>query len=576
MSGLDNHAIAETLDEIATLLELSGENPFKVRAYHNGARTLETLTEDLDTLIAEGTLKGHRGIGQGLADAITDLRRHGKLAFLDELRASLPAGLMEMLRIPGLGPKKVRALWQQLGITDLALLQLACTDGRVAELKGFGPKTQDNILAGIRNREAYGRRHLWLGVQAIVGKILVGLRARPEVERAEAAGSFRRARETVGDLDFLVASSNPKPIMDWFVAQPDVQEVTAHGETKSSVRLADGLQADLRVVPAEQFFFALHHFTGSKDHNVAMRQRALGRGLSMSEWGLTPRDPEAKAPKASSEEDVFRALGLDWIPPELREGQGEIEAAEAGALPRLVRYEDLRGCFHNHTTASDGRATLAEMAAAAEAEGWEYFGIADHSKSSAYANGLDESRLAAQVDEIARLNASGRFKVKILSGSEVDILKDGSLDFDDALLAKLDVVVASVHAAMTLDEDAMTARIIRALEHPRVHILGHLTGRLLLEREPYRVNLAKVVDCAAANGKCIELNANPRRLDMDWSHWRRAAEKGVLCAINPDAHRTEQLAFVRAGTFQARKGWLTAAQVLNTKPLPELLRWLRR
>ena len=573
---MDNHAIAETLEEIATLLELSGENPFKVRAYANGARALETLTEDLDTLIAQGKLKGHQGIGQGLADAITQLRQEGKLAFLEELRASLPPGLMEILKIPGLGPKKVRALWQLLEITDLAALQLACADGRVAELKGFGSKTQDNILAGIRNREAYGRRHLWLGVQSIVGGILTGLRALPGVERAEAAGSFRRARETVGDLDFIVASENPKPIMDWFVAQSGVQEVTAHGETKSSVRLADGLQADLRVVPAEQFFFALHHFTGSKDHNVAMRQRALSRGLSMSEWGLTPKDSKAKVPAAASEEDVFRALGLDWIPPELREGQGEIEAAESGKLPRLVRYEDIRGCFHNHTTASDGRATLEQMTAAAEAEGWEYFSIADHSRSSAYANGLDEARLLAQIDEIAKLNASGRFKVRVLSGSEVDILKDGSLDFDDALLAKLDVVVASVHAAMTLDEDAMTARIIRALEHPRVHILGHLTGRLLLEREPYRVNIAKIVDCAAANGKCIELNTNPRRLDMDWSHWRRAAEKGVLCAINPDAHRTEQFVFVRAGTFQARKGWLTADQVLNTKPLAELQRWLRR
>jgi len=573
---MDNHAIAETLEEIATLLELSGENPFKVRAYANGARALETLTEDLDTLIAQGKLKGHQGIGQGLADAITQLRQEGKLAFLEELRASLPPGLMEILKIPGLGPKKVRALWQLLEITDLAALQLACADGRVAELKGFGSKTQDNILAGIRNRETYGRRHLWLGVQSIVGGILTGLRALPGVERAEAAGSFRRARETVGDLDFIVASENPKPIMDWFVAQSGVQEVTAHGETKSSVRLADGLQADLRVVPAEQFFFALHHFTGSKDHNVAMRQRALSRGLSMSEWGLTPKDPKAKVPAAASEEDVFRALGLDWIPPELREGQGEIEAAESGKLPRLVRYEDIRGCFHNHTTASDGRASLEQMTAAAEAEGWEYFSIADHSRSSAYANGLDEARLLAQIDEIAKLNASGRFKVRVLSGSEVDILKDGSLDFDDALLAKLDVVVASVHADMTLDEDAMTARIIRALEHPRVHILGHLTGRLLLEREPYRVNIAKIVDCAAANGKCIELNTNPRRLDMDWSHWRRAAEKGVLCAINPDAHRTEQFVFVRAGTFQARKGWLTADQVLNTKPLAELQRWLRR
>lgn len=574
--SMDNHAIVETLEEIATLLELSGENPFKVRAYANGARALETLTEDLDTLIAQGKLKGHQGIGQGLADAITQLRQEGKLAFLEELRASLPPGLMEILKIPGLGPKKVRALWQLLEITDLAKLTEACESGRVAELKGFGAKTQANILDGIKNREAYGRRHLWIAVEPIVTEVLAGLRALPEVERAEAAGSFRRARETVGDLDFLVASEKPGPVMSWFVAQAGIQEVTAHGETKSSVRFTSGLQADLRVVPAEQFFFALHHFTGSKDHNVQMRHRALGRGLSMSEWGLTAKDPSAKAPGAKNEEEVFKALGLKWIPPELREGQGEIEAAEHNALPELITYEDLRGCFHNHTLASDGRASLEQMTAAAEAMGWEYFSIADHSKSSAYANGLDEVRLRAQIKEIKALNDSKLFKVHVLTGSEVDILKDGSLDYDDAMLAQLDVVVASVHASMSLDEDAMTARIIRALENPRVHILGHLTGRLLLERESYKVNIAKVVDCAAANGKCIELNANPKRLDMDWSHWRRAAEKGVLCAINPDAHRTEQFGFVRTGTLQARKGWLSKAQVLNAKPLKELLSWLRR
>lgn len=574
--SLDAAGIAAVLDEIAQLLELSGENPFKIRAYHAGARLLETLTDDLDALIASGGLAEKPGIGEALADKIAKLRRDGRLDFLDRLRASLPPGLPAILAIPGMGPKKTRRLWQELGVTDLPGLQAACEQGKVAELKGFGEKTQAAILAGIRNREAYGKRHLWASVEGVVTTLLEGLRALPQVARAEAAGSFRRNRETVGDLDFIVGSDEPGPIMDWFTAQPGILEVTAHGQTKSSVRVEGGLQVDLRVVPPAQFFFALHHFTGSKEHNVAMRQRALHRGLSMSEWGFTATQPGAAAPGAESEADVFRALGLPWIPPEIREGQGEIEAAEAGDLPRLLEVGDLRGAFHNHTTASDGKSTLEQMAAAADALGWEYLGISDHSRTSAYAGGLEVDRLLAQVSAIRALNASGRFRVRVLSGSEVDILKDGSLDYPDEVLAKLDVVVASVHASMQLDEEAMTARLVRALEHPLVHILGHSTGRLLLQREAYKVNLAKVVDAAAANGKCIELNSHPRRLDMDWTHWRRAAEKGVLCSINPDAHHADHLAYVRHGVNVARKGWLAPEQVLNTRPLDEVLRWLRR
>ena len=574
--SLDAAGIAEVLDEIASLLELSGENPFKVRAYHAGARFLETMTDDLDALIASGGLAEQPGIGAALAEKIAALRRDGRLDFLDKLRASLPPGLPAILTIPGMGPKKTRRLWLELGITDIPGLQAACERGDVAGLKGFGEKTQASILAGIRNREAYGKRHLWVSVEGVVTTLLAGLRALPQVAQAEAAGSFRRLRETVGDLDFLVGSDDPAPVMDWFVARPGILEVTAHGPTKSSVRVEGGLQVDLRIVPPAQFFFALHHFTGSKEHNVAMRQRALARGLSMSEWGLTPTAPGKRAPGAASEPDVFRALGLPWIPPELREGHGEIEAAEAGALPRLLEPGDLRGAFHNHTTASDGKSTLEQMAEAADALGWEYLGITDHSRSSPYAGGLEVERLLAQVSAIRALNRSGRHRVRVLAGSEVDILKDGSLDYPDEVLAKLDVVVASVHAGLQMEEEAMTARLVRALEHPRVHILGHLTGRLLLQREPSRFNVAKVVDAAAANGKCIELNAHPRRLDMDWTHWRRAAEKGVLCAISPDAHHADHLPMTRLGVNVARKGWLAREHVLNTRPLAEVLRWLGR
>jgi DNA polymerase (family X) len=574
--SLDAEGISGVLEEIARILELNGENPFKIRAYHNGARFLESLTDDLDELIASGRLAEQPGIGEALADKIATLRRDGRLEFHEKLRLSLPPGLLEILTIPGVGPKKTRVLWTELGVTDIAALQAACTEGRVAALKGFGEKTQAKILDGIRNREAYGKRHLWAAVEPLVQVLLEGLRKLPQVKLAEAAGSFRRNRETVGDLDIIVGSDEPGPIMDWFVGRPGITEVTARGETKSSVRVEGGLQVDLRVVPPGQFFFALHHFTGSKDHNVAMRQRALSRGLSMSEWGLAPRDPEAVAPPAGDEAAVFAALGLPWIPPELREGHGEIEAAEGGNLPRLVTLADLRGAFHNHTTESDGKSTLEQMAAAADALGWEYLAITDHSQTSVYAGGLEIPRLERQIAAIAELNASGRFRTRILSGSEVDILRDGSLDYPDELLARLDVVVASVHAAFTIPEEEQTARIVRALEHPHVHILGHATGRLLLQREPYKVNLSRVIDAAAANGKSIELNAYPRRLDMDWTHWRRAAEKGVVCSINPDAHLADHLTYVRHGVNVARKGWLTPEQVLNTRPLAEVLRWLRR
>ena len=573
---MEKNDIASVLDEIATFMELTGENPFKIRAYSAGARILENMTEDLGALIDGGKLADIPGLGEALVDKITTLRRDGVLPFHQKLKASIPAGLLEVMQIPGLGPKKVRALWTLLAVEDLAKLKEVCESGAVAELKGFGAKTQDKILEGIKNRIAYGKRHRWYEAAAIAEPILAGLRSLPQVSLAESAGSLRRARETVGDLDFLVASSEPKPIMDWFVAYPGVKEVTAHGETKSSVRFENGLQADLRVVQAEQFYFALHHFTGSKEHNVAMRHRALGRGLSMSEWGFKSVDEKSVAPGAKNEEEVFQALGLPWIPPELREGNGEIDAAEAGQLPKLVQLSDLRGVFHNHTTESDGDHTLDQMAAAAEAHGWDYLGISDHSKSSFQAGGLDEARLAKQLEELAKLNASKKYRVRVLSGSEVDILKDGTLDFSDDVLARLDFVVASVHTLFTLDREAQTARIIKAIENEHVDMVGHLTGRLLNKREPYDVDIAKVIDAAAANDTIIELNANPWRLDLDWRWWRRAAEKGVLCSINPDAHDIDQLAFAAHGVRIARKGWLTPEQVLNTRSLPEVLSWLGR
>ena len=577
---MDKKDIIAILEEIATILEIKGENPFKTRAYTTGARILQTLEEDLGTLIEENRLGDIKGIGKALNEKVAELYTTGELEYYENLRNSIPEGLLEMLDIPGMGGKKIKALHDALGVDSIESLTQACESGQVAPLKGFGEKSQQKILDGIRNREAYSARHLWWKARGVADKMLGGLRELPQVERVEAAGSLRRGRETVGDLDFLVASTDAAPIMEWFTSQEGIAEVSAKGDTKSSIRLEDGLQADLRVIPPQQFYFALHYFTGSKDHNIQMRQRALDKGLHLSEWGLRTDDEQAKdrgegSIQATSEEDIFSALDLQYVPPELREGNGEVEAAASEtSLPKLVTFQDLRGCFHNHTVASDGSATLEAMTRAAEEKGWEYLGIADHSKSSFQANGLDEERLANQIEAIHRLNASGEYGTHVFTGSEVDILNEGRLDFDDSLLGQLDYVVASVHAGLNQDEATITNRIIKAIENPHVTMLGHMTGRLLLRREAGHVNIPKVIDAAIANNTIIELNANPQRLDMDWRHWRKAAEKGLLCSINPDAHDTWHFNFLHSGILTARKGWLTPENILNTWPLEKVLGYL--
>jgi len=587
--------IVDVLEDIAVLLELKGENPFKIRAYSTGARVLETMEADLGELIEAGELSGVKGIGSALVEKIETLHATGELAYYTELRGSVAPGLIAMLDIPGLGGKKVKKLHDALAVESIAALKAACESGEVEALKGFGKKSAEKILTGIANRAAYAKRHHWWTAREVAQPILEGLRGLPQTERAEVAGSLRRLRETVGDLDFIVASADPQPVMDWFVTQPAVAEVTAHGATKSSVRFEGGLQADLRVVPAEQFAFALHHFTGSKDHNVAMRQRALARGYSLSEWGLmekgeerdlktVPRSEATTSPGAErtganelsaikTEEGLFKFLGLAEIPPELREGLGEIEAAEAQQLPNLVTSTNIRGVFHNHTTASDGRGTIEEMAAASEALGWDYLGLADHSKASYQANGLDDARVLRMIESIRAFNQSGASAVHVFSGIECDILPDGSLDLEESTLAALDYTVMSVHSSFSQSEEEMTARVIRAIEHPATTMLGHPTGRILLRREPYKIDLAKVIDAAIANRVVIEINANPRRLDMDWRLWRRAAERGLMCSINPDAHSTDGLSYFDAGVNIARKGWLEKEQVLNSRDCAGVLRW---
>ena len=569
--------IVDVLEDIVVLLELKGENPFKIRAYAVGARALETIEADLGELIESGELGSIKGIGTALVNKIQVLYETGDLEYYTKLRASVAPGLIEMLEIPTLGGKKVKKLHDALGVESVDALKAACEAGEVAALKGFGAKSEEKILGAIANRTAYAARHLWWEAAQVAEPILAGLRALPQVERAEVAGSLRRLKETVGDLDFMVAAAEAEPVMDWFVAQAGVQEVTARGQTKSSVRFESGLQADLRVVPTAQFAFALHHFTGSKEHNVAMRQRALARGYSLSEWGLVEKATGGRcSAEITAEKALFEFLGLSEIPPELREGMGEFEAAERGELPHLVSVEDIRGVFHNHTTASDGHNSIEEMAAAAAALGFEYLGLADHSKASYQAGGLDDARVLKMVETIRSFNESGESPVHVFSGIECDILPDGSLDLQDDTLATLDYTVMSVHSSFGQSEAEMTARVIRAIEHPATTMLGHPTGRLLLRREPYRIDLQKVIDAALANRVIIEINANPRRLDLDWRYWRRAAERGLMCAINPDAHRVEELHFHRAGVNIARKAWLSPPQVLNTRDCAAVLSWFRR
>ncbi len=571
--------LAEVLEEIALLLELKNENPFKVRAYRQGAQTVRDFEGEIVALAAAGQLSGIKGLGDALREKLHELATTGSLRFHQDLRAEFPAGLFELFDIQGLGPKKIHALHQKLAVDSIASLKAACEANRVAGLAGFGTQTQTKILHAIALHDTFAGRFLLGDVTPLVGEILDTLRLHPEVSQVTCAGSFRRAKETVHDLDFLVATRHPALVCEDFTGLPQVASVIACGTTKASVRLTNGIQCDLRAVSNAQFAFALLYFTGSKEHNIALRSLALKQGLSLNEYGFTPvaatteaadadADPgTGSAATAHDERDIYRALGLSFIPPELRENRGELEAAAApGGLPRLLELSHLRGTFHNHTTASDGLNTLEEMAEEAMELGLQYLGIADHSKSMVIANGLDETRLLDQILAIRRLNA-GFSHFQLFAGSEVDILKDGSLDFPDATLAQLDYCVASIHSAFNLTKLEMTRRICRAMENPHVTMLGHLTGRLLLRRDGYAVDVARVMDCAAETRSVIEFNCSPWRLDMDWRWWKSARDKGVLCSINPDAHSTLGLHHLGLGVRVARKGWLRPQDVLNTRSL---------
>jgi len=578
---MDKKSIAAILDEMGTLLELQGANPFKSRAFHNASRAVEGITEDLHALAASGGLTEVKGIGTSIAAIIEDLLLKGKSKEYTELRKGFPDGVLDMLRIQGLGPKKVKMLFEKQKIRSLDQLEAAAKADRLVTLEGFGKKSQENILAGIQALRSRSDKHLISKAQASARAVYDVLMAQKGVIRGEVAGSLRRHKEVIGDIDIVLSArdADRERLMQVFITHPDVAAVVARGDTKSSVTLGSGINCDLRIVTDAEYPFALNYFTGSKEHNVALRTRAKKFGLSLNEYGFShlgeeeTRGKAKKVVRCADEVGIYRALELPYVPPELRENRGEIEAAIAGRLPALIEQEDIRGTFHCHTTYSDGVNTLEQMAAGAKALGWEYLGIADHSKIAAYAGGLSKEKLHVQFREIDLLNSRGK-GFRLLKGTECDILPDGTLDWSDSVLSSCEYVVVSVHSNFSMSEPEMTKRIVRALKNKYVTMLGHPTGRLLLARDGYPVNMTDVINAASDYGRIIEINAHPTRLDLDWRLCAYAKEKGVTIAINPDAHTVEGLNDVRYGVGIARKGWLGKNDVLNARPLGGVLRYL--
>lgn len=569
---LDKHQIAEALSEMAEIFEIKGENPFKVRAYQNAARIIEGLSEDLEELIKKKELVNIKGIGANLADHIEELAKTGKLKEYEKLVKSIPEGLLEILRIQGVGPKKAKVLWEELSIKSVGELEYACKENRLLTLPGFGEKMQEKILKGIDYLRRFEDMHLFSKAKAAADEILGEIKKNKNVIRAEIAGSIRRHKELIRDIDILVAASRSGPVMDLFVSLPQVEDVTAKGETKSSVLLKSGIAADLRTVSDKEFPFALHYFTGSKEHNVAMRSLAKKEGVKMNEYGLFKG---TKFIPCRDETQIFEKLDLSFIPPELRENQGEIEAAQKGKLPKLIEEKDVKGVIHCHSDWSDGTATIEAMALAAKKLGYSYIGIADHSKSAQYAGGLTEKDVKEQHREIDALNKklSG---ITILKGIEADILQDGSLDYPDKVLESFDFVIASIHSRFNMSEKEMTARIIKAMKNPYTSILGHPTGRLLLARDGYQVNMHDIIDAAAKYGTAIEINCHPQRLDLDWRYGKYAKSKSVKVAICPDAHSPEGILDMEYGVGIARKGWFEKGEVLNCLSAEEAIRYFKK
>ncbi len=577
---MTNADLARTLGRLAALSELNEDNPFRVRAYRKAARTVLELEEQIPELLRRGAdLTAIEGIGKEIAEKLKTIVETGRLPQLDELAKTVPVGLIAVTGVQGVGPKRARALWRELDVTGVDDLERVAREGRVAELEGFGTKSQENILKGIESYRRHSGRLRLGDADAVVQPLLARLRGGTGVHRAEVAGSYRRRRETIGDVDLLAVAEDGGGAADALTGLDEVREVLGRGDTKTSVRLEDGLQVDLRVMPEESFGAAWMYFTGSKEHNVELRQMAVERGWHLSEYGLFEGGEPGKARAGgkrlagASEEEVYAAFGLDWIPPELREHRGEIAAAREHRLPRLVTMADVRGDLHMHSTWSDGKNSVLEMMEACEARGYEYMAIADHSQALRMTGGLDAAKLARQWQELDELTAAREW-ITLLRGLEVDILRDGSLDLGGDWLARLDIVVVSVHSHFDLGQAEQTARVVKAVTDPQVNILAHPTGRLLGERDPYAIDLDAVFDACAANGVAVELNASPERLDLNDAHALAARHKGLSLVVDSDAHSVRQLEVMHFGVEQARRAWATADEVLNCRSLGDVRRFL--
>jgi DNA polymerase (family 10) len=568
-----NVEIADKLDQIAELLELEQANPFRVRAYRNAARVVRGLGTEVTVMLARGeNLAELPGIGADLAGKIKELATTAHLPLLDELRRHTPAIAVELLKLPGLGPKRVKALCETLDIHTMAQLRRALIDGRVAKIPGFGAGVVKNLAQAIEQRPKGPARFKLATAEGLVMPLLDYLKQAPGATNVTAAGSYRRCQETVGDIDIVATATESAPVMDWFTRYGEVAQIVASGPTRATVMLRSGLQVDLRIVQPDCYGSALHYFTGSKAHNIAIRRIGQQRGLKINEYGVF-RGKRRIA--GETEEEVYQAVRLPFIPPELRENRGEIEAAAAGTLPKLVELKDLRGDLHMHSTATDGHNTIPEMAAAAKAAGLGYIAMTEHSRRLKMVHGLDGPRLRRQIAEIDKLNAR-QPGVTILKGIEVDILEDGSLDLPDIVLAELDLVVGAIHSKFNLSREEQTERVLRAMERKFFTVFAHPSGRLIGEREPYDVDMPRLIRAARDRGCFLELNAHPDRLDLTDIHCRMAKEMGVLVSIATDAHRTTELSYLRYGIGQARRGWLTAADVLNTRDLAQLQPLLKR
>ena len=562
-----NKEIAEIFYQIADLLEIKGELEFKVRAYRRAAQRIETLEEDIEELCRKGKLRSIPGIGESIASKIKELIETGRLEYLEKLKREVPEDLIRLMDIPGVGPKKALILYKKLGITTVEQLRDACKKGRLRHLEGFGELTERNILRGIEMLERSKDRFL-INVAYENGYRLVEyLKKNKDVLSISIAGSLRRMKETIGDIDILVSSLNPDSIMEDFVRYPDVKIVLAKGSKKSSVILRDGIQVDVRVVKPESFGAALQYFTGSKEHNIQIRNIAMKMGLKINEYGVFRKDTEEYI-AGRTEEEVYKAIGLDYIEPELRENRGEIELAQQGKLPKIVKYKEVKGDFHIHSTWSDGTASIEEIARKAQELGYEFVGIADHSASLKVAHGLSEEDLLKKIQEIRKLQE--RFDVRIFAGTECDIKPDGSLDYSDKILKELDFAYAAIHTKFKMDRKEMTERIIRAMENEYINILAHPTARMIGKREPIDIDLEKIFEVARETNTFMEINAFPDRLDLNDVHAKMAKEMGVKMAIGTDSHALDHMRFLRFGTAMARRGWLEKKDILNTYDLREI------